>query len=258
MYIITHWFYFILLAPLWFPNFNEQPAVNKPVTHESPVVLELFTSQGCASCPSADRLLSELIKQAKAEDRPVYGLSFHVSYWNYLGWPDPYSQKQFNERQTEYARHFGTSSVYTPQLIVNGQQQFVGSNRQRARATISEAMKRDYEPLISKATSAEHSDSLSIQLKLLIPDEPVTLNLAVVEQELSNYIPRGENSGLTLNHDNVVRYFQSFQPLQSTTTTRIPKSMIGDLARSEVIIYIQHTESHTILDAVSLRLRDSN
>lgn len=81
----------------------------------SVTVVELFTSQGCSSCPSADKLLSELSKKEN-----VLALSFHVSYWNYLGWKDPYSNEQYTERQRDYARVLHLRSIYTPQMIVNG------------------------------------------------------------------------------------------------------------------------------------------
>ncbi|MEM6525653.1 MAG: DUF1223 domain-containing protein, partial [Bacteroidota bacterium] len=96
---------------------------NPKVADHGVAVVELFTSQGCSSCPSADKNLSQLIKDKN--DRKVFGLSFHVSYWNYLGWKDPYSKEAFTERQRKYAAKFANSSIYTPQMIVNGKEEFV-------------------------------------------------------------------------------------------------------------------------------------
>src|SRR5438045_1264832 len=91
-------------------------------------VVELFASEGCSSCPPADNLLAELTQQAHAQGRQIFTLSFQVDYWNNLGWVDPFSSAQFTQRQYQYANTLETSSVYTPQMIVNGQYAFVGSD----------------------------------------------------------------------------------------------------------------------------------
>ena len=99
-------------------------------------VVELFTSEGCSSCPPADNLLGEIVKDAQKGQQRVYCLSFHVDYWNSLGWRDPYSDPAFSRRQREYARAFESVQVYTPQMVVNGSTGFVGSDR-TARASKS-------------------------------------------------------------------------------------------------------------------------
>ena len=92
-------------------------------------LVELFTSQGCSSCPAADKYLSELIEKAKKEGKTIFALSFHVDYWNYIGWRDPYSSKEFTDRQKTYFENTKTTSIYTPQVLVNGSEEFVGSNK---------------------------------------------------------------------------------------------------------------------------------
>lgn len=92
----------------------------------SPIIVELFTSQGCSSCPPADRFLTEL---AAREEFEIIPLSFHVDYWNYIGWTDPFSSPAWSDRQRHYARSFGGNRVYTPQMVVNGRWEGVGSNR---------------------------------------------------------------------------------------------------------------------------------
>jgi hypothetical protein len=111
---------------------EEPPAANKVV------IVELFTSQGCSSCPPADRLLKKL-----AAEGGVFPLSFHVDYWNYIGWTDPFSSAEWSERQRRYARAFGTSRVYTPQVVVAGTAECVGSNERRVRAEIADAAPAD-------------------------------------------------------------------------------------------------------------------
>src|SRR5579872_5297720 len=103
-------------------------------SQNNPVVIELFTSQGCSSCPAADKNLAELIEEAEKKGLPVYGLSFHVDYWNYIGWKDPYSRSEYTARQREYSSFLNSETVYTPQMIVNGEVEFVGSDKKAAEA----------------------------------------------------------------------------------------------------------------------------
>src|SRR6266849_3578517 len=98
-----------------------------------PVVVELFTSQGCSSCPPADTLIRELRKQPN-----VIAIAYHVDYWNYLGWRDPFSSSDWTLRQSQYAHAFGLSSNYTPQIVVGGAREMVGSNDRAVRAAIAE------------------------------------------------------------------------------------------------------------------------
>jgi hypothetical protein len=107
---------------------------------QNPVVVELFTSQGCSSCPAADKNLADLIEKAEAKGQLIIGLSFHVDYWNYIGWKDPYSKSDFTERQRKYASHLNSESVYTPQMIVNGEKEFVGSDKSSATTQITKAL----------------------------------------------------------------------------------------------------------------------
>ena len=94
------------------------------------VVVELFTSEGCSSCPPADELLSEIV-DGRYENTDVIGLSFHVDYWDYIGWKDPYASRDFTNRQRIYAEKLRSHQLYTPQMVVNGKHEFVGSNRQQ-------------------------------------------------------------------------------------------------------------------------------
>src|SRR5271167_1475342 len=103
-------------------------------------VVELFTSEGCSSCPPADAALAEMAANARKSGAPVFALAFHVDYWNYLGWTDRFSDAAYTRRQSDYARAFNTDQVYTPQMIVNGVDQFVGSDRDAAKRAIDAAL----------------------------------------------------------------------------------------------------------------------
>ena len=111
----------LLIAGSAFKSNFKSSASFQPVA-----VIELFTSQGCSSCPSADQLLSQTINEAKKDGRKIFALSFHVDYWNRLGWADPFSTNEYSQRQRAYAAQLNDNSVYTPQMIVNGSRQFVG------------------------------------------------------------------------------------------------------------------------------------
>src|SRR5688572_32051126 len=93
------------------------------------IVAELFTSEGCSSCPAADRLLNEIVAASAKNSKPVVGISFHVTYWNHLGWKDPYSKELFTNRQKKYVERWHLGSPYTPMAVVNGTHEFVGSDR---------------------------------------------------------------------------------------------------------------------------------
>ncbi|MDN5200799.1 DUF1223 domain-containing protein [Fulvivirgaceae bacterium BMA10] len=219
----------------------------------STVVVELFTSQGCSSCPSADRLLSNIIDEAEEEGTHVFGLSFHVSYWNYLGWKDPYSQEAFNKRQSAYAYAFNNSNIYTPQMVVNGQAEFVGSNKTLAQEQIKKALTRSNSIQITLEKLEKQSNSLSISYKLNEVLDSHALHFGLVERELENYVPRGENRGLTLKHDNVVRVFKSIGMNQKgVISLNIPDDI--DFDKSAVIVYAQDMTSMKVKGATRASL----
>jgi hypothetical protein len=165
-----------------------------------PVLVELFTSEGCSSCPPADQLLRELIANQPASAR-IIALSEHVDYWNDLGWTDPFSAKLFTDRQTAYGKSLGVD-VYTPQVVIDGRRAVIGSSRsQVAGAILNSAQK----PAIRLTwTSADHAT-----LEVTVPDGAATADatvfLAVTEDHLQNSVSRGENKGLKLAHDAVTR-----------------------------------------------------
>jgi hypothetical protein len=127
---------------LFFATTEPAPVPDAEAPAERPVLLELFTSQGCSSCPPADRVLSRLNEEAKSGDLLVVALSFHVDYWNRLGWTDPYSDAAYSQRQRIYARKLGDNRVYTPELVVDGRTGHVGSREGEVRQAIKSASAR--------------------------------------------------------------------------------------------------------------------
>ncbi len=167
-------------------------------TPEGPLVVELFTSQGCSSCPPADHLLSKLAKAGSLEGRTLAPLSFHVDYWNDLGWNDPYSMPAWTERQHEYARALGDTRVYTPQLVVGGAAGMVGSNLLGVTAAVTKAAR----PALLPATATWTKDQLEVTATAPADADVI---VAIWEDGRRIKVTRGENSGSMLGNDRVVR-----------------------------------------------------
>lgn len=162
-----------------------------------PVVVELFTSQGCDSCPPADALLGEL-----AHRTDVLALALHVTYWDYLGWRDPFAQDQFDQRQRRYVEQLHLASSYTPQMVVNGTRDVVG----RQRAAVSRAVALATRP----AAITVRTDGGTLRLDLPALEQPCNCELTLfgVRPSASTSVGRGENAGRTLREFRVVRTMQ--------------------------------------------------
>lgn len=173
-------------------------------------VVELFTSQGCSSCPPADRLLTQLDELASEQNLPIFTLSMHVDYWNRLGWTDPYSSRQFTQRQHAYADAANSRSVYTPQMVVNGEAEFVGSDSAKAKRAIIKALKR---PSVAKveltAQAAAESRAVNVQYQVTGAAPGTELVICLVADPSPNEVPRGENAGRRLEHHAVVHSLQA-------------------------------------------------
>jgi len=182
------------------------------------VVVELFTSEGCSSCPPADSLLKQLSEKHEVKGVQLVALEEHVDYWNNLGWKDPYSSSEFSQRQSDYAQVFGRDGVYTPQMIVDGQFEFVGSRSQAAMETIEKAANQPKaEIVLSKdANSSPDKPVFEVQIKSLdgIPVRGETeVWVVVTEKGLQTDVRAGENSGETLKHAAVVRSLRKIDTL---------------------------------------------
>ena len=166
-----------------------------------PVLVELFTSEGCSSCPPADRVLTTLEKDQLVPNAEAITLAFHVDYWNSLGWKDRFSTAAFTRRQEEYARRFGNDSSYTPQIVVDGSNEFVGSNRAKANEVIG-ARAAEPKGLIELNFAA---NKVGVSISELGSHSDATVYLAVAESKLFTNVGGGENRGEKLEHTSVVR-----------------------------------------------------
>jgi hypothetical protein len=162
-----------------------------------PVVVELFTSQGCSSCPPADALLDELAKQSG-----VLALSFHIDYWDYIGWKDPFASPQYTERQRDYAAKLGLRYVYTPQMVIDGRHDAVGSNRGDVTRAIQQAA--GTAPVV--AVSLDDTEGGRAILSAgEAPSGGATVWLVAFDDGHDTPVARGENRGRDLHNSNVVR-----------------------------------------------------
>jgi hypothetical protein len=192
-------------------NVTSQPAPLASRIGSSPVVVELFTSQGCSSCPPAEELLGRIARDASLRGR-VIPLAFHVDYWDHLGWRDPFSSPQWSQRQAGYVRVMGLGGSYTPQAVVGGTREFVGSNEKQLFTAIEEASKR-------KATA-----TLSIAGDVVRIDAPRELELIAlsVEPAQTTNVARGENGGRTLANYAIVRKLTTIGAVKGQVDRPLP------------------------------------
>jgi hypothetical protein len=202
-----------------FGRTNSAAAPREPGSALRVVVVELFTSEGCSSCPPADALLKRLSEQQSVLGTQIVALEEHVDYWNHLGWKDPYSSNEFSQRQSNYAQVFGTGGVYTPQMVVDGQSEFVGSRSLAAKEAIEKAANQPKAEmaLLPGANSPPGKPAFEVQVKNLdgisVRGE-TELWIAVTEKDLQTDVKAGENSGETLKHAAVVRSLRKIETLR--------------------------------------------
>jgi hypothetical protein len=219
-----------------------------------PVVVELFTAQGCSSCPPADRLLSALGKDASLQ---VVPLAFHVDYWNSLGWMDPFSKPDWTRRQEFYVRLLRARAVYTPQAVIDGAAELVGNDEAAMRAAIVRAAAL---PAASVALTLRPSaDAVGVSAKVDVPaelrDRKLSLMVAVFELGLETPVQRGENGGRTLRDDYVVRSLKRAARLdgQPSATVELSLPFDRDWKRENlgVAAFVQDARSLTIHGAAA-------
>lgn len=218
-------------------------------------VVELFTSQGCSSCPPADRVLADLADSID-DDQPVYLLSFHVDYWNQLGWEDPYSLPISTARQKAYARAWSSRRVYTPQMVVNGTWEFNGGNKDKARLAIDEGLSKSAmsEILLQPQVDGEGTTAI-VAYKIEGQIDDHLLNVALVSPELANEVPRGENRGRKLRHVNVVRSFatQALRMNEGEVELSIPPDF--EWETGSAIAYVQRRGDAILTGATAQPLK---
>lgn len=196
------------LRHLWAAN-REVWAINDGAPR-SPVLIELFTSEGCSDCPPADALLERLDRSQPVNGADLIVLSEHVDYWNDIGWRDPYSSHEYSERQGAYADHFGLKSVYTPQMVVDGRFELVGSDERRAILAIESATESKKIPVSLSSIRLPDSNAIALHVKadrlpLSVAAHSADVLIATADDSDESRVSRGENAGRTLKHVAVLR-----------------------------------------------------
>lgn len=225
------------------------------------VIVELFTSEGCSSCPPADALLKELSEQQKVKGVQIVALEEHVDYWNHLGWKDPYSSAEFSQRQNDYARGFSLDGVYTPQMVVDGQSEFVGSRSLAAREAIEKAANQPKAEIVlvsgdSVANLTREKLTFEVQVKKLngiTPRGETELWIALTETGLQTDVRAGENSGETLKHAAVVRSLRRIETVRDPAgyQRQIQAEVEPGWKRENlaVVVLLAEKNSHKIIGA---------
>lgn len=188
-------------------------------TPGAPVLVELFTSEGCSSCPPADDVLARFASEHPVSGVEVVAMSEHVDYWNSLGWKDPFSDRQYSLRQKDYGRKFGLNGIYTPQMVVDGRTQFVGSSFAKAAVAVKQSAAKSKAAIVLTWLDAA-TDNAKVRIQIDPVREPADVFLAITEDNLESSVSRGENKGRQLHHMAVVRKLISI----GKTETGVPFS----------------------------------
>jgi hypothetical protein len=228
--------------------------------HNAIVLAELFTSEGCSSCPPADEILSRLVQQQPVTGVTVLGLSEHVDYWNRLGWVDPFSSASFSKRQSEYAaRVFRSRDVFTPQLVIDGSQEEVGSDAKGVYRKIAQAAQVPKAVVNVVAGLPSATTALQIRIKVDVPPDIIVREasdvvIAIAEDNLASDVRHGENGGKLLKHSCVVRRLLTAGTLMPQTrgwsgTTSVAIAPEWKSADLKVIGFLQEQQSRRIMGA---------
>ena len=227
------------------------------------VMAELFTSEGCSSCPPADDVLTRFISSQPVPGVIVVGLGEHVDYWDRLGWRDPFSSASLTSRQSEYrANVFRTGSIYTPQIVIDGRLEGIGSDFGAIRKAILEAAKTPKATLTLLASREGDGVAVDLQIDaaaIVARNEPADVTVAITEDRLVTEVRRGENRGRTLRHTAVVRSMMRIGELSPGGRT-FSKSVSSVLAREwtlenlRVVAFAQERHSRRIVGVAAVPL----
>lgn len=233
---------------------TERSAYAGPPGERQPVILELFTSEGCSSCPPADVVLASLARGQPVPGAEVLALEIHVDYWNYLGWSDPFSSAANSDRQHAYGKAFGQRGVYTPQLVVDGHAELLGSDSSGAKEAIAAAARA---PKV-KVALAFNDGKLAVSVADVPgPREPTSVWLALTEEGLHTDVPRGENAGSRLAHGPIVRRLARIGAADPAFSGEAPAALDPAWKRENMraVVFVQRDRGLQILGAGAASLK---
>ena len=249
----------LLLLAVPVKSHAASPASSINATPSSVAIIELFTSEGCSSCPPADALLRQInLKQANA-GQLIVGISEHVTYWNYLGWKDPYSLPVFTDRQSVYASHFSLEGPYTPQMVLNGRDQFVGSDGSALERALRHDAQREHFGL-RIVSSAPTIKGIDVKVALTgNPSRPLDIIAVLADDANRSNVLRGENGGRQLQHVSVARSMARLTTVRDDGEHSVHVSFPEGFSTSSgtghhLIIFAQEQQQGAILGATTMPL----
>lgn len=207
-------------------------------------VIELFTSEGCWSCPPADELIGKLAKENTGKQ--IYILAFHVDYWDHQGWKDRFSDPQYTARQQQYSSWMNLNTIYTPQMVINGQIELVGSDKPAVVSAINKATMTSHSYSLVLKTRSSNNRRVEVNYTYKGVDKDSNIVIALVQKTAGSNVKAGENKGKILSHAQIVRELQQ-QPVKTSDklSFRIPK----DMGEGEIIAFVQQQNTGKITAA---------
>ncbi len=256
---------FLSLAAMALVRPPSQAYSRTPQTARTPVVVALFTSEGCSSCPPADALLARMSQEQLAENVQLIALEEHVDYWNDLGWADPFSSRDWTSRQYVYSGVLGNGNPYTPQMVVDGTVEFVGSHTQKARETILKAASKAKVPVMLVQSNANEPSKENFSVKVgklegTTRGDAAEVWLAITETGLHSAVTRGENAGEDLHHAAVVRSMRKIGEAKADGETSLAGDASVPLQKEwkrenlRAVLLVQEKKSRRILGAAEVRI----
>ncbi len=234
-------------------------AAQSPAT---PVLVELFTSEGCRDCPPADTVLQNLIDSSPVSGVQVIGLGQHVDYWDRLGWKDRFSSAALTDRQRVYAARFATESIYTPQMVVDGRSEFVGSDFGAARKAIERALAQKHGVVridVQPGSPSRLPVAIVVQgLPAMDRGDRADVLVAVTEDQLRSSVTRGENNGRLLRHAAVVRSMATIgeaAPDGGEARAEIPIASDWRRDNLKIVAFVQTRKARTVLASAAVPLK---
>src|SRR5436853_574463 len=256
---------FSLVAVLAVVRLQAKASSGTPETARTAIVVELFTSEGCSSCPPADALLARLDGAQLKGNVQLIALEEHVDYWNDLGWTDPFSSRDWTSRQNAYAGVLGNRNPYTPQMVVDGTVEFLGSHPQQARQAIMEAAGKPkvlvtLEQRPASKTGTEDSAVTVGKLEGTAKHDAAEVWLAITETGLHSAVTRGENAGEELRHASVVRTMRKIGEAKGDSETSfagdasVPLQKEWKRENLKAVLLVQGKKSRRILGAAEIHI----
>ena len=223
--------------------------MKRAVSKNSFAVVELFTSEGCSSCPPADEAVAALAKEYPSN---VFVLGFHVDYWNNLGWKDEFSAADYTDRQQQYATVLELNSIYTPQVIVNGKIEFTGSDKNRLHTSVEQELNNSNNTFIELQASAKDSKDILVEYKTNT-DNKTLLHIALVQLQAGSIVKRGENKGKILHHIDVVHNFKTITGNTGSVSIGLPPGLLSKDCK--VIAFVQNSHDMHITGVTACAIK---